>query len=101
MASFTCLRPQATAVPSLSTCQPHAASKTRDTMPHDILCDMGYATGNHDRIPLSVDSSGSIADDDGFVAPDWARLTVHQCAHCTRGPAMHTLLTIAPTIVIL
>lgn len=93
-----CLPRLALVAPLLSTCQPHAASKTHDTMPHDILYDMGYATGKHDRIPLSLDSSGSIAVDDGFEAPDWARLTFHQCAHCTLDPATHTYCPIARNI---
>lgn len=70
-------------------------------MPHDIQYDIGFATGKHDRIPLTLDRDGTIAVDPDFHPPEWARLTFHQCAHCTLDPATHTYCPIARNIAFL
>lgn len=70
-------------------------------MPPDISYDIRYPEGSHDRIAIRTDSSGSIDVDDHYQPPEWARLSFHQCAHCTLDPQTHEYCPIARNIAFL
>lgn len=70
-------------------------------MPPDISYDIRYPEGSHDRITVRTDNDGNIGVDADFQPPDWARLSFHQCAHCTLDPAEHEYCPIARNIAFL
>lgn len=70
-------------------------------MPPDISYDIRYPEGSHDRITVRMDDDGNIDVDADFQPPDWARLSFHQCTHCTLDPAKHEYCPIASNIAFL
>lgn len=70
-------------------------------MPPDISYDIRYPEGSHDRITVRMDNDGNIGVHANFQPPDWARLSFHQCAHCTLDPAQHEYCPIARNIAFL
>lgn len=70
-------------------------------MPPEISYDIRYPEGSHDRIAVRMDSSGNIDIDDLYQPPEWARLSFHQCTHCTLDPTTHEYCPIARNIAFL
>ena len=70
-------------------------------MPPDISYDIRYSEGSHDRIAIRMDNSGGIGVDADYQPPAWAKLSFHQCAHCTLDPAEHEYCPVARNIAFL
>lgn len=70
-------------------------------MPPDISYDIRYPEGNHDRIAIRMDNNGQIDVDADYQPPAWAKLSFHQCAHCTLDPAEHEYCPVARNIAFL
>lgn len=70
-------------------------------MPPEISYDIRYPEGSQDRIAIRMDDAGRIDVDADYQPPEWARLSFHQCSHCTLDPETHAYCPIARNIAFL